>query len=284
MRDWAEVWRYRALFWSFVRRDLKVRYKNSVLGFVWSLLNPLLQILVYVIAFRYMMGFGGRNYSAKLFVAMLPWMFFSQGALDSAASVATQVSLLKRVYFPRLILPLSVLTANLVHFLLGMVVLAAYFGLRRVTLAWPHLPLALSAFAIQMVFMCGIAFFVSSLSVYYNDVKFLLASAVQMWMFLSPVFYSAEGAIERLTATMHFPGFVAVIYMLNPMAPVLMAYHSLLPYEGGRANTNDYLEALHHVMPAFPLYFLAAAGIAIASFVVGFLVFRRLQWRFAELG
>jgi ABC-2 type transport system permease protein len=283
MKEWAEVWRYRALLWSFVRRDLKVRYKNSVLGFVWSLLNPLLQILVFVIAFRYMMGMGGRNYSAKLFVAMLPWMFFSQGLFDSSASVAAQVSLIKRVYFPRLILPLSVVMANLVHFLLGMAVLSAYFAVRKVTIAWPHLPLAFLGFGVQFVFMCGIAFAVSSLSVYYNDVKFLLASIVQMWMFLSPIFYSAEGAIARL-GEMGLPQFLGTLYMLNPMAPVLMSYHALLPYEGARTNTNDYLVALHQLLPRFPIYFAIAGAVALVAFVLGFLLFRRLQWRFAELG
>jgi len=283
MNEWAEVWRYRALLWGLVRRDLKVRYKNSVLGFVWSLLNPLLQILVFVIAFRYMMGLGGRNYSAKLFVAMLPWMFFSQGLLDSSASVAGQVGLVKRVYFPRLILPLSVLMSNLVHFLLGMTVLAAYFTVRKVTIAWPHLPLAFLAFGVQFMFMCGMAFAVSSLSVYYNDVRFLLGSIMQMWLFLSPVFYSAEGAIARL-GEMGLPDFLGTVYLLNPMAPVLMSYRALLPYDGARASTNDYLAVLHQVLPGFPVYFAIAAAVALAAFVLGFSLFRRLQWRFAELG
>ena len=282
MREWAEVWQYRSLLWSFVRRDLKVRYKNSLLGFVWSLLNPLFQILVFVIVFRYMMSVGGRNYSAALFVAMLPWMFFSQALLDSSASVAAQVGLLKRVYFPRLILPLSVLASNFIHFLLGMVVLIAYFGIRKVTIAWPHMPFAFLAFAVQVVLLSGISLGVSALSVYYSDIKFLLLTGVQMWMFVSPVFLSAEDAIGGLSK--HLPAIFGKLYMLNPMAPVLIAYRTLLPYEGTRLPTNDYLKVVLHTIPAYPSYFGIAAALAAVLFIAGFLVFRRLQWRFAELG
>jgi len=284
MNELAEVWRYRELLLNFVRRDLKIRYKNSVLGFAWSLLNPLFQILVLVIAFRYMMPVGGRNYSAKLFLAMVPWMFFAQALMDGTSCVAEQVQLIKKVYFPRLLLPLSTLCSNLVHFVLGLAVLAGFFALRHVTLEWSHVPLALGGLAIQIAFLAGLMLAASSLAVYYNDVKFMLMSLVQAWFFLSPVMLPPEMALHGLQQQMPFPQVAKAIYLLNPMAPPLIAYRTLLPHDAVGATTNDYLQVITQLVPDFMSYYAASALVAAAMLLVGFLIFRRLQWHFAELG
>jgi ABC-2 type transport system permease protein len=281
MTELAEAWRYRDLLFNFVRRDLKIRYKNSVLGFAWSLLNPLFQILVFVLVFRYMIDVGTKNYSAKLFIVMLPWTFFSQALLDGAASVAEQVDLIKKVYFPRLLLPLSTLGSNLVHFGLGMVVLAAYYYLRHVTLAWPHLGLALVGLGIMITFLFGLLLAVSSLCVYYNDVKFMLMSLIQAWFFLSPVLLPADMVMRKLPEKL--PAFCKVLYLLNPVAPPLITFSSLLPYDQP-GDTNDYLVVISRLEPHFMTYFAISAVTALVTLVAGFVIFRRLQWHFAEQG
>ena len=283
MNDLAEAWRYRALLLNFVRRDLRVRYKNSLLGFGWSLLNPLFQMLVYLFVFRYMWGAADPNYSVKLFVAMLPWLFFSQALLDGAATVAQQVAFLKKVYFPRILLPVSTLCSNFVHFLLGLSVLALFFALRQVTIAWPHMGLALVGFAIMATFLFGLMLAASAVSVYYNDVKFLLGTLVQMWFFLSPVLLPPDRALAGIAKT-GLPAFVQTLYLLNPVAPPIIAYRTLIPHEGAPGTTNDYLVVMQGLVPNFMTYFAISGAVAVASLVVGFLVFRRLQPHFAEQG
>ncbi len=283
MNDLAEAWRYRALLTNFVRRDLRVRYKNSFLGFGWSLLNPLFQILVYVLVFRYMWGADDPNYSVKLFVAMLPWLFFSQALLDGAATVAQQVAFIKKVYFPRILLPVATLCSNFVHFLLGLVVLAVFFALRSVTVAWPHMGLALAGLAIMTTFLFGLMLSASAISVYYNDVKFLLGTVVQMWFFLSPVLLPPDRALQGM-ASHGLPPIMQTLYLLNPLAPPIIAYRTLIPHEGAPGVTNDYLVVIQGLVPNFMTYFAISGLVAVASVAVGYLIFQRLQPHFAEQG
>ncbi len=109
MRELLEVLRYREVLWNLVRRNLKVRYKNSVLGFAWSLLNPLMQIGVWYFVFKILWQRGGDNFMPFLITGFLPWLFFSQTVLDSTMCVAQEMPLVKKAYFPRIILPLSAL-------------------------------------------------------------------------------------------------------------------------------------------------------------------------------
>src|ERR1017187_4349351 len=121
-----ELFKYRDLLRQLVMRDLKVRYKNSVLGFFWSLANPMIQVATITIVFKYVMPLNIPNYSAYLLVAFLPWMFFQMTLLDSSQVILLHRDLLRKVYFPREVLPLSVVVSNLIHFLLAMVIFFAY--------------------------------------------------------------------------------------------------------------------------------------------------------------
>jgi len=264
-----ELWQYRDVLVNFVRRDLKLRYKSSVLGFVWSMLLPLAQVVTFVIIFKYIMRLGEENYSVLLMSAFFPWMFFSQAVLDGAVSFAANVGLLKRVYFPRLILPLTTLGSNLVHFLFAMLVLCIYFAYVRVTVNWGYLPLAALAMVIQVAFTFGLMLFVGSLSVFYSDVKFLLTAVFQMWMFFSPIVYPVRKVLE----TGMFPQWVKTAYFLNPMTPLLMAYRGVVP-----------LNEPHKLLPQYWQFLGVSAAVAIAVLVIGYVVFRRYEWEFAVVG
>jgi len=269
MGTWRELWEYRDVLVNFIRRDLKLRYKSSVLGFFWSMLLPLAQVVTFVIIFKYIMRFGEKNYSVLLMTAFFPWMFFSQAVLDGAVSFAANVGLLKRVYFPRLILPLTTLGSNLVHFLFALLVLCVYFAYVRVTVSWGYLPLALLAMAVQLIFTFGLMLLVGSLSVFYSDVKFLLAAVFQMWMFFTPILYPASKVVE----TRMFPQWIKSAYFMNPVAPLMMAYRALVP-----------LNEPTKILASYWQFFGLSAIVAILVLVVGYVVFRRYEWEFAVVG
>jgi len=269
MSTWRELWEYRDVLVNFIRRDLKLRYKSSVLGFFWSMLLPLAQVVTFVIIFKYIRPLGKANYSVFLMTGFFPWMFLNQAVLDGAVSFAANVGLLKRVYFPRLILPLTTLGSNLVHFVLSLILLCGYFAYVRVTVNWGYLPLALLAIAIQLTFMFGLMLLVGSLSVFYSDIKFLLTAFFQMWMFLSPILYSASDVVH----TSRFPQWIKSAYFMNPIAPLMMAYQSLVPL-------NEPTKAL----VSYWQYLGLSAAVAILVLVVGYVVFRRYEWEFAVVG
>ena len=269
MRELRELLRYRDVLFNLVKRELKVRYKNSVLGFLWSLLNPLLQILVLVIVFKLFMEQPEPNYSVKLVTTILPWFFFAQVLQEGAACVAEEISLVKKVYFPRLIVPLVTLAAGVIHFLLSLVVLVGMFVVVRVTVAWDYIPLFVVCIVIQVVFMLGLILLTSSLSVFYNDVRYILGSVTMMWFFLSPVLYMVNKVMEKQDLAPIYK----TIYMLNPMAPIMVGYRSVLPLcEPAQA------------VPHYYAFLGIAACVAVALAVVGAVVFRRYQWTFAEHG
>jgi len=264
-----ELFAYRDVLVNLVKRELKVRYKNSVLGFLWSLLNPLLQILVLVIAIKYFMGQSEPSYSIMLVSAFLPWTFFAMVLQEGAGCVAQEVALVKKVYFPRALMPMATLTAGVIHFLLSLPVLVGMFAVVRVTVAWNYVPLFFVAVVIQICFMLGLILTLSALSVFYNDVRYILGSFTTMWFFLSPVLYDG---IKRVIEKPHLPQIFKTIYMLNPMAPILMGYRSIVPTYGV------------HQVPHYYAFLGISAGVAVLMIVIGGVVFSRYQWAFAEHG
>lgn len=269
MRGLRELFAYRDVLVNLVKRELKVRYKNSVLGFLWSLLNPLLQILVLVVAIKYFMGAAEPSYSIMLVSAYLPWTFFALVTQEGAGCVAEEVALVKKVYFPRALMPMATLTAGVIHFLLSLPVLIGMFAVVRVTVAWNYVPLFVVALVIQVCLMLGLILMLSALSVFYNDVRYILGSFMTMWLFLSPVLYDG---IKRVIAKPELPHYLKTIYMLNPMAPILMGYRSIVPTYGVDQ------------VPHYYVFLGISAVVAVLITIVGGIVFSRYQWTFAEHG
>ncbi|MFP3902956.1 MAG: ABC transporter permease [Armatimonadota bacterium] len=261
------LWRWRQAVSYLVKRDLKVRYKNSALGFFWSFLNPLTQIIVMTIAFRYIIQIDMPNYSVQLFVVFLPWMFFMQTLGDGADCVAQDAALIKKFAFPRIILPISKMLSNFVHMLFGYVVLIAIFIYLGIVV---HTSFALVPvfFIIQMIFMLGLVLIFSVLRMYYDDIRFILEALLRLWFYLTPIAYN----IEHVLSSAQIAPFLKNLYiMANPLTPLMIGYRKAL------------LEAGQWPMEQFWGHVGLSAELSILILVIGLLVWRRHSWQFPEL-
>jgi lipopolysaccharide transport system permease protein len=253
--------RYRALVGSLVARELKARYRGSVLGFLWTLVNPLLLLLVYTFVFSVVMpgarAAGIEPYSLFLFCGILPWTWFSSSLLESCTALTSSGTLLRKVMFPAEILPLVTVLTGLVNFCLGLVILAAftvYNGIPFFTtdLAW--LPVIV---IVQLAWTLGLAFLLSALSVHFRDIRDLLGNLMTLWFFATPIVYPYTQAPERFRPLLD----------LNPFTHLAGAYQDVL-FVGG---------------PYRPGWRLAAVVVgAILVLVLGYGVFDRLRDTFAE--
>lgn len=268
----GELYYYRELIRNLVVRDLKVRYKNSVLGFLWSLVNPLLMMLVFTVVFQIMLPNEQiRAFPIFVLCALLPWNWFAASLNEAIPSIVNNAHLIKKVYFPREVLPLSVVLANGVNFTLALLVLFAMIFVYGVHLsAWVLLLPAIMA--VQLLFTLGVAFFLSAVNVFYRDTGVIMEVVLLAWFFLTPIFYpvtllSAHREIWGITVPVQ-----RLVYILNPMASLISAYRDILwgSLEGGP--------------PGAPgLDFLGRTVItSIAILVAGYLFFTRHSRTFGE--
>ena len=190
-----QLFRHRALIQILVARDLKARYRGSVLGFFWSFVNPLLLLLVYSLVFNFimprgeLMGDDVDPYAVFLFCGLLPWTWFASSLSDGASVLILNGNLIKKVMFPAEILPVVSVLSNMVHFLFGLPILFGFLwlygiSLRPIELVW--FPLVL---AVQFVLTLGLAMVLASLTVHFRDIKDLLANVLTLWFFASPIIY-----------------------------------------------------------------------------------------------
>jgi len=314
MKELRELWRFREVLFNLVRRNLKVRYKNSVLGFFWSLLNPLMQIGVWWLVFKVILENEQKDYTAQLITGFLPWLFFSQCVLDGTACVVQEMALVKKAYFPRAVLPLSALVSNLVHLCLAFVVMLGLFTIWRVDFN-VHYWLVIPSTVLVATFAYGISAMVAAWSVFYADVKFIVGNLLGLWFFLTPVLYPlflvlnkqevAPGAWLKSLISGLLP-YIKAVYLLDPVTVGILGYRSGLLIGGGNpiVVTPDALvkpgmppEAIRmaeaqapilqaHLRADYPLspYIIGAALIALATAVIGHLIFRRMARVFPERG
>ncbi len=223
--QWYELLKRRELVKNLVARQLKVRYKSSSLGFLWSLLNPLLMTLVYWAVFKKIFtggrGAGMENYAAYLVSGLFAWNFFAGSVSDSVNAFVGNVSLVKKVYFPRIILPVSTVLTNLVNFLLSLIVVFVLLILweRPLGLSLVMLPLLI---LIELMLAAGLSFFVCCLNVLFRDVEHMLQVILFAGFFLAPVIYPYSLVVK--TQQHH------ILYFLNPMACIIVSYQSILYY------------------------------------------------------
>ena len=276
-----ELFKYRNLLAQLVVRDLKVRYKNSVLGFLWSLAVPLVQVATITIMMKYLMRVDIPNYSAYLLVGYLPWMFFQMTLLDSSQIILSHRDLLRKVYFPREVLPISVVIANLIHFALALMVFFAYLiiyihffldgrGILITTLWLPVLVL------IQLLLMTGLTFFISCLNVFFEDTKYLLSVLLNIFFYLTPVMYVSELVYVQLPEK--YQPLLYKLYLLNPINMLTDAYRKTLlpPFSGVFAGSNTQSLPLDYWM----LGICAIVSVLVA--VAGYAFFNARKWIFAE--
>lgn len=274
--DWRALYRYRYLLRNLVARDLKVRYKNSLLGVVWSLLNPLLMMVVFTLVFGVLAGDDIRQYSVFFLVGLLPWNFFNGALLGATLSITSNEALIKKVYFPREVLPLASILSNLVNFSIALIVLVAFLyatGLGLTVHALWVIPLLIT----QIIFTLGLGLLLGSLQVFYRDVMMILDVAMLAWFFLTPVMYS----LSRFGTTTEILGLELVpeqlIRWLNPMASIIDGYRTVLwgiIFPGGI--TSEGPAAMD------PLYLLRTFVTAVIVLLVGYFVFARTEHLFGE--
>jgi ABC-2 type transport system permease protein len=214
LRRAREVWRYRELLGNLVRKELKVKYKNSALGFVWSLLNPALYLGVFYVVFQLVLKAGIPDFAIFLLAGLLPWNLFASSLGASCQSVVGNASLVGKVWFPREILPLAAVGAALVHFFLQLSVLLAALLVFRYAPDPAYVPVALVALVVLVVLSAALGIGLSALNVPLRDTSHLLELALLAWFWVTPIVYQYQALGDRL-------GNWA---LLNPMTPVVLSF------------------------------------------------------------
>ncbi len=250
-----ELFAYKEMIKMLVIRDIRGRYQASVLGFIWTFINPLLQLVVYTIVFSIIMKSDIDKYYLFLFVGLIPWLGMANSLLASSTCVIQQSNLVTKIYFPRRVLPITAVTSCFVNMLLCMlVVIAVSFlsvGINVFVLLY-LIPIIL----VEFILALGIGFIVSSLTVYLRDIEHILSIVVMSWQFLTPIMYPIDIVPEKLIK----------YFNLNPMTSIISSYRSILYYKE---------------TPNFYSLF-SAFVISVFLLILGWIVFGKLEKGFAE--
>jgi lipopolysaccharide transport system permease protein len=263
MNKLRELWEYKDLIWTLSVKELKVQYRNSVLGFLWSLLNPLLMMLIFSFVFAYVFRFGIKDFPVFFLCALLPWNFFNTALVTATGSIVGNGPLIKKVYFPREVLPLASVLANLFNFLLSLPVLfifLAAFGHHF----WVWVILLPFIIVLETLCVTGLALLLAGLNVYYRDIQYIVSVGLMALFYATPIIYN----IERVQASYWMTRFpwLMTVYYLNPMTAIITAYRNIL------------FDARVPSLTAI----LYAVGITVFVLILGFVVFRRLEPAFAD--
>lgn len=256
-----ELYEYREMIFTLVKKDLRGRYKGSILGFFWTFLNPLLQLVVYTLVFSVIMRTDYEQYYLFLFVALVPWMFFSASVQDGSSCIIREANLVKKIYFPREVLPLATVTTGFVNMLLTFVVVFAVllFSGRGIN---PQAMLCLPVVMIvEYILSLGFALIVSACAVYVRDLQYIIGIIMMALQYMTPVLYDVSLVENSGVGT-----FIKTIFYLNPMTPIINIYRQILYFKQVPDLTT----------------LLWAVGVGVVLIVVGEIVFRKLQRGFAE--
>jgi len=251
-----EIVEYREMLRNLVHKELRARYKGSALGFMWTFFHPLLLLIIYSFVFSFIMRVQMENYSLYLFAGLLPWTFHITSLTMGTNAIVGNSNLITKIYFPREILPLSVVLANMFNYLLSLPILIGAL----IYLDW-DIGLSLLAFPlvllIQTLMITGLTLIVSAVNVFFRDLEHLLSVLLTGWFFLCPIVYPISMIPED---------YVGIYTTVNPVTPLIIAYTDIFYYS------------------RFPEWsnLLAITGFAIIIFAIGFILFNRLQKSFAE--
>lgn len=246
---------YREFLKSNVKKDIRGKYKGSFLGVLWSFINPLLSVLVYAIVFPYIMRIKVENYLIYLITGIIPWTFFTSSINMGIISILSNADIIKKVYFPRIILPISTVTSCLVNFLISCIIILLFcFGSGigiSIYLVW--LPLVV---IIQYIMLLGFTFILSAIEMYMRDIEHIVNFILSMAFYVTPILYTPD----------IFPDNLAWVLKINPMAYLVNAYRSIFFYQE---------------MP--DVVGLVIVGVfSIVIFLIGYVIFEKLQKGFAE--
>jgi ABC-2 type transport system permease protein len=276
-----EIWRYRELLVAFSRTELKVKYKNSVLGFAWSMLNPALYLVVYWVVFDLILGTGIPNFPIFLLSGILVWNLFATSLGSATSSVVANAGLVRKVAFPREILPLASVGAALVHFFLQAIVLVLALVVFQYNVAWSYLPLLPVALFALLFFVAALGILLGSINVYLRDTAHFVELALIAWFFMTPIVYPYETVAAKL-------GDQSWVFLLNPITDIVLTFQRAIYGQVSGAKTVDGVTTITKILPqgVDQWWYLWHLGIVIlasaALFVLALVVFGRAEGNFAE--
>jgi lipopolysaccharide transport system permease protein len=253
-----ELYAFRELVGMWALREIRARYTQSIFGFAWAVFQPLaLSLIFWFVASILRLPSDGIPYPIFVYVAQLPWSFFSRGLVGAVPSIVGNMNLVTKVYVPRAIFPLAAIASAFVDFLCGACVLAGMIVLYQVPI-YSTLPFIIVLLIIQLLLMTGLAFFFTAINVFSRDIYQMLPLVLQIATYICPIIYPLSQVPER---------FRPLYLLLNPMAVIIEGYRQVL---------------LHGQLPA-PEYVIVAAAISLVVFIVGFSVFRSVEDQFADI-
>ena len=255
MKLLKNLYQYRELLKSNVKKEIRGKYKGSFLGVLWSFVNPLLQVLVYAIVFPYIMRVKTDNYLVFLIIGIIPWTFFTYVLNQGMITVRMNSGIIKKVYFPREILPISVATSGLVNFSISCIIILLFCIFGGVGISWHLVFLPLIAI-FQYILQLGLTLGLCAINIYIKDTEYIVQFFINMLFYGTPILYAASLFPERIRWVLY----------LNPMAQIINAYRDIFLY--------------HQIPDLFGLLYMA--GISIVLFIIGLAIFRKLEKGFAE--
>jgi ABC-2 type transport system permease protein len=277
----GEIWRYRELLVAFTRTELKVKYKNSVLGFAWSMLNPALYLVVFYVVFQLILGSGIPSFPIFLLSGLLVWNLFSTGVGSATGSVVANAGLVRKVALPREILPLASVGAALVHFFLQAVVLLAALVIIQYDVAVAYLPLLPVALFALIVFAAALGVLLAAVNVQLRDTAHFVELALLAWFWMTPIVYPYELVAQKL-------GSEAWLYLLNPVTDVVITFQRAIYARTSYTTVENGVPTVQHILPAGAdqWWYLWHLGIVIGAstllFLVALSIFGRAEGNFAE--
>jgi ABC-2 type transport system permease protein len=259
---------YRELLVNLVRKELKVKYKSSILGFLWSLLNPAFLLVVYYFVFSVVLGSGIPRFPIYLLSGLLVWNVFNVGLLTATGSIVGNAGIVNKVWFPREVLPLASIGAALVHFFLQSIVLVLALVAFRHPVNWAYVPLLPIALVGLLLVLAALGIFLSAMNVYLRDVQHLVELLLLAWFFASPIVYAYDLIAGKA-------GKWAKLYLLNPVTDVVLVFQ--------RAIYGDYAKVVHDFDYGWYVRNLVGVYVlGIVLLVASLHVFRRLEGNFTE--
>jgi lipopolysaccharide transport system permease protein len=256
--DFKELWHYRELLYFLTWRDVKVRYKQTVLGAAWAIIQPLSMMLVFSLFFGRLAKIpsDGIPYPLFTFCALIPWQLFAHSLTESSNSLVGNQHLITKIYFPRLVIPISAVLAGVVDFLIAFVILLVMMLYYRVSPGWAVITLP-GFVLLTIITALGVGLWLSALNVKYRDVRYTMSFLVQFWLFATPVAYSSNLIPEKWR----------IVYGLNPMAGVVEGFRWAL---------------LGNAPPSGRMLWVSI-GVVILVLVGGVYYFRRMEQEFADI-